>query len=100
MTIDAPHPIDFRRAATARRSSVARYDRAYRPPASLGEENLFDDDARRRAAWGLGAGHFVPNPGCHLAEDEGVRVVGVGDGDRGAAVGGLADLDVERPLAE
>jgi hypothetical protein len=29
-----------------------------------------------------------------------VRIVGLGDGDRGSAVGGLADLEVERHLAE
>src|ERR1700730_6592615 len=66
----------------------------------LSSARLFDDDARRRAAIGAFAGDLVPNTGGHLAEDEGMRVVGVGDGDRGAAVGGFADLEVERHLAE
>ena len=53
---------------------------------------LFDHDARRRAASGAFAGNLVPNAGSHLAEDESVRVVGLGYRDRRAAVGGLADL--------
>src|SRR5438874_1023607 len=55
---------------------------------------------RARAALGALAGDFLPDPSRHVAEDPGVRVVGVGDGDRSAAVGGFADLQVERHLAE
>ena len=66
----------------------------------LSSARLFDDDPRRHASLGTRAGDLFPDAGGHLPEDEGVRVVGVGDGDRGAAVGGLADLEVERHLAE
>ena len=57
------------------------------------QRRLLDDDLRRRAAWGIGAGDLLPDPGRHPAEDERVRVVGLGDGDRRSAVGGLADPD-------
>src|SRR5204862_262960 len=66
----------------------------------LSSARLFDDNPRWRAAIGVFAGDLVPDAGGHLAEDDGVRVVGVGDSDRGAAVGGFADLEVERHLAQ
>jgi hypothetical protein len=59
---------------------------------------LFDDDARRCSA--PGAGDLLPDAGGDMAEDERVRVGAVGDGERGAAVGGFADVEVERHLAE
>jgi hypothetical protein len=61
---------------------------------------LLDDDARRRAARSGGAGDFLPDAGGHPAEDNGVLVVGRGNRDWRSAVGGLADLAVERNLAE
>src|SRR5271169_5355938 len=61
---------------------------------------LFDDDAGWGPADGVGAGDFFPDARGDGAEDERVRVVGVGDGDRVARIRGLADLEVERNLAE
>src|SRR5260370_21545538 len=61
---------------------------------------LFDHDPGRCAALRALAGDLFPDAGGHLAEDQRVRVFGLGDGDRGAAVGGLADLEVERHLAQ
>src|SRR5712671_8094346 len=66
----------------------------------LSSVRLLDDYPRRRTAHGVGAGDLLPDTGSHLPEHEGVRIVGFGDGDRGSAVGGLTDLEVERHLAE
>src|SRR5215472_13180643 len=63
-------------------------------------QRLLDDYPRQRATLGVGAGDLLPNPRGDMAEDERVRVVGLSDGDRRSAVGGLADCDVERHLAE
>ena len=61
---------------------------------------LFDDDAPRCSAPGARAGDLLPDAGGDMAEDERVRVGAVGDRERGAAVGGFADVEVERHLAE
>src|SRR5260370_27402499 len=61
---------------------------------------LCDHDPGRGAALRALAGDFVPDAGGHIAEDQRVRVFGLGDRDRGAAVGGFADLEVERHLAQ
>jgi len=45
-------------------------------------------------------GDFLPDTTSHAPEDERVRIVGLGHGDRRSAVGGLADPQVERHLAE
>src|SRR5208282_881454 len=63
-------------------------------------QRLLDDDPGRRGALSVGAGDLVPNPRRHMAKDERVRIVGIGDGDRRSRVGGLADPQVERHLAE
>src|ERR1700739_4967570 len=62
--------------------------------------SLFDDDPRRRTALGVGAGDLLPDPGGDATEDERMRVVGLGDGDRCSSVEVLADPDVRRPLAK
>src|SRR5271157_1712054 len=64
------------------------------------QQHLLDDDPWWGAARGIGTGDLVPNPRRHAAEDERVRVVGLGKSDWRSAVGGLADPDVERHLAE
>src|ERR1700674_5537874 len=61
---------------------------------------LFDDDPRRRTAHGVGSGDLLPDAGSHLPEDERVRIAGFGHGYRGTRIGGFADLEVERHLAE
>jgi hypothetical protein len=68
--------------------------------ASISVGRLFDDDAGWGAAYGVGAGDFFPDAGGDGAENERVRVVGVGDSDRMAAVRGLTDLEVKRHLAQ
>src|SRR5436190_8329066 len=69
-------------------------------PPNLSSARLFNYNPRRRAAIGAFAGDLFPDAGGHLAEDKRVGVVGLGDRDRGAAVGGFADLEVERHLAQ
>src|SRR5215472_9644660 len=66
----------------------------------VGSTRLFDDDARRRAADGVGAGDLLPDARRHLPEEEGVRALRLGDRDRAATVGGLADRRVERHLGQ
>src|SRR6202011_5538116 len=72
----------------AERSCVAGSTRA----------RLLDDDARRRAL-GLPSDLF-PDTARHLAIDQGELAVRLRDDDRGALIGGLADGDGERHLAE
>src|SRR6266436_4220362 len=61
-------------------------------------QRLLDDDPGRGAA--LAARDLLPDADGHLPEDDGMRVVGLGNGDRDPAVGGLADLDIERHFAQ
>src|SRR5689334_8762325 len=64
----------------------------------LGAPALFDDDAWCRAR--RGAGHLFPDALGHVPIDAGALAVGLRDDDGVAAVGGLADGDVERQFAE
>src|SRR3984893_18604482 len=66
----------------------------------LSSVRLLDDDPRRRTAHGVGSGDLLPDAGSHLPEDERVRIAEFGHGYRGTRIGGLADLEVERHLAE
>jgi hypothetical protein len=57
------------------------------------EVRLFDDDPRRGD---VSSGDLLPDTGGYAAVDEGVRIIGFGNGDPGSGVGGFADLEVER----
>ncbi len=62
---------------------------------------LLHDDTRALVRAGTECrAHLLPDPLGNRHIGLGVRALGFGDDDRPAAVGGLADLHVERQLAQ
>jgi len=56
------------------------------------------NDNARRALLSVGTYFFV-NAARYMAENEHLRIVGLGNGDRASTVGGRAGLEIQQHLA-